>query len=283
MSTPAQHAPPNTPAAEVLSQARRQAHAWTDFMKNFEGCFVQSIGGSQAIPDPFRIEHVLSSAERNGTINHSLDPATTSRLKAWISQQRAAIEQSFEARLRAFSESNNTKVDGRFPSYLLSGFLRVQVNPAKGACDIGDKHFDTLLLDSLAPTILAAVKEESQRSFDKAKFIGDLYHAYTRALALAKTSAGSAVPVKDVFFELVMVKQSPKFAKAPSKSNFQEYPKEFFLRDLAKLAASGSLATRSGKRLVLAPSAFSADAFPILEANAVRYIGRIAFTDSPDQ
>src|SRR6266542_1676675 len=199
MSTPAQHAPPNTPAAEVLSQARRQAHAWTDFMKNFEGCFVQSIGGSQAIPDPFRIKHV-----------------------------------------------------------------------------------DTLLLDSLAPTILAAVKEESQRSFDKAKFIGDLYHAYTRALALAKTSAGSAVPVKDVFFELVMVKQSPKFAKAPSKSNFQEYPKEFFLRDLAKLAASGSLATRSGKRLVLAPSAFSADAFPILEANAVRYIGRIAFTDFPD-
>ena len=276
MAASSQQKLPPSPASDLLSQARHNAQTWADFSKKLEASIVQ---GGTAL-DPFLIEHALAAAEKNGGISPPLDTAIVSKVKTWISQQRVANEQSFEARLRAFSESNHITVDGRFPSYLVGGFLRLQLNTAKGECDIGDKRLDTILFDSVSAAIGAAIKEEAQRPFERGKFMGDLYHAYTRAAALGKLPSASAVPVKDVFLELIIVKQNPKFLKAPSKSNFQEYPKEFFLRDLAKLVASGSLTTPSGKRLVLAPTAFSADAFPILEGSAVRYVGKIAFTDS---
>lgn len=271
-----------TPLGPILSQARNHAKAWSDFAKALDGCFLKGSNDSQPALDPFAIYPVLAQVEHSPIISTTLPPSALAEVKKWAADQRKSVEQSFEARLNEFCDANSIKLDGHFPSYILAGFLRLHANPAKGTCDLGDKHFETLLLDSFTPAILAAIKEESQRPFDKTRFMDELFTAYNRAAVLSKAPAGSALSVKDVFLELVMVKQPARFAKAPLRSNFQEYPKEFFLRDLAKLVASGSFATTSGKRLVLAPTAFSADAFPILEAGAIRYIGRIAFADASE-
>ncbi len=270
------------PIGPLLARSYELAKVWSEFNNELEACFIKGGTETNGVLDPFCVRRVLFSLENRPTIMGNIDQSVLTKIRTWTVDQCKFVEQTFESQLKQFCDINNIRLDGHFPSYMLNGFLRLRVNAAKGSCDIGGQQIDTMFVDSFSSILLTLIKEERQRPFEKAKFIEELYSAYNRAILISKMAAGTALPVKDVFMELVMIKQPSKFARAPSRINFQDYSREFFLRDLAKLVGAGSLATSSGKRLILAPTAFSADAFPIIEPNGIRYIGRIAFSDPND-
>lgn len=269
----------HNPLGELLLQMQDITKRLTSLRKKFEGCFVGSIESNEPIIDPFLLSALLSDLESNAQDLQYLDNERLSHVKTYASSECRTIANSFEARFRPFCEENNISFEGRFPNYVLAGFLQVNVDRAKGICKVGGKAIKSLMLESIAPTLLDILKSEAERPFEISTFLKELYEAYERAIKLKGLNLGQPVQILDVFSELVLVKQSQTFKKNPLKSNFQEYTRELFGRDLAKVSAAGPKVV-NGKRLQLMPTAFPhEDGLPIRRGESVRYAGRLAFTE----
>jgi len=268
----------DNPLGEVILQIRGLAKHLSSVSKYLEGCFVTSLETSEPIVDPFLAKTLVSVLESDPAIIQFLNTEALSRLKMYVAPECERVANSFEARLRPFCEKNNISLEGRFPTYFLAGFLEVSVEHAKGICRIGGKTTKSLMLESIAPTILETLKNEAERPFDTALFLKELYEAYERVTRIKGLSTGQPAQILDVFRELVFVKQSPTFGKNPVKSNFKDYTREFFARDLARV--SGMITTTSGKRLELMPTAFPhEDGLLIRIGEGTRYAGRLAFNE----
>jgi len=266
------------PLGEAILQIQNLTKRLTSLSKKLEGCFVSSLETSEPIVDPFIARALLSNLESDPLTLQYLDAETLSRLKAYVASECKTVANSFEARLRPFCEKNSISLEGRFPTYFLAGFLEVSVEHAKEICRIGGKTTKSLMLESIAPTILETLKNEAERPFDTALFLKELYEAYERVTRIKELSTGQPAQILDVFRELVFVKQSPTFGKNPVKSNFKDYTREFFARDLARV--SGMITTTSGKRLELMPTAFPhEDGLLIRIGEGTRYAGRLAFNE----
>ena len=234
---------------------------------------------SELIIDPFLAKAFLANLESDLITPQYLDTETLSRLKAYVASECKTITNSFEARLRPFCEKHNISLEGRFPTYVVAGFLQVRVEQAKGVCKVGDKITKSLMLESVAAVILEDLKNEAERPFEISSFLKELYEAYERVVKLKGSNVGQPVKILDVFSELILVKQPPIFKKAPIKSNFQDYTRELFSRDLAKVSAASPKVV-SGRRLELMSTAFpDKDGIPIRRGGSMRFAGRIAFTE----
>ena len=263
---------------EVILLLNDSATALSSLSKRLEMCFVNSLETNEPVLDPFLARPLISTFASDSTVARCLDGELHARLTAYLSSQCATLGNSFEARLRPFCESRGISLDGRFPKYVLSGFLELTVELAKGTCSVGGRGMKSLMLESIAPTLLQTLQAEADRPFDEASFSTDLYEAYKRAVKLEDLNSGQAVHVLDVFRELVFVKQPSSFNKNPTKRNYSEYVKEHFSRDLARISSTGAYPT--GVRLQLLPTAFPhEDGLPLRIEGNVRYIGRLAFTE----
>ena len=272
--------PKDNPIGELILQIRDIAKHLNSLSKRFESCFVSSLETSEPMIDPFLAKVFLSELESEPLTLRHLDSQTLSQLKAFIATECNTVANSFEARLHRLCEKNNISLEGRFPSYVLAGFLQVIVEQAKGICRVGGKTIKSLMLESIAPTILESLKSEAERPFEISSFLQELYKAYERVIKLKGLNIGQPAQILDVFSELVLVKQSPTFRKTPIKSNFLEYTRELFSHDLARVSAVGSNVI-NGKRLELMPTAFPhEDGLPIRMGESVRYAGRLAFTEA---
>jgi len=267
------------PLGEAILQIQDLTKRLTSLSKKLEGCFVSSLETSEPIVDPFIARALLSNLESDPLTLQYLDAETLSRLKAYVASECKTVANSFEARFRPFCEKNNISLEGRFPTYILAGFLQVGVEQAKGICRVGGKITNSLMLESIVPTILDDLKSESERPFEISAFLKELYEAYERVIKLKGINVGQPAQILDVFSELILVKQSPIFKKTPIKSNFQDYTRELFSRDLAKVSAAGPKVVNV-RRLELMSTAFpDKDGIPIRRGGSMRFAGRIAFTD----
>jgi len=268
----------DNPLGETILALRGSAKRLSSMVSSFENCFVASIDTSDPIVDPFLAKTVVQTLESDPTNAQYLNIETLSLLKLHISSECDRVGNTFEARLRPFCERNQISLEGRFPTYLLAGFLDVTVEQTKGICKIGGKPIKSLMLESIAPSILATLKDEAERTFEIGSFLKELFEAYERVIRLKGMNMGQPAQVLDVFRELVFIKQLPSFNKTPVKLNFTDYTKEFFSRDLARV--SGISSTTGGKRLELMPTAFPhEEGLPIRMGDSIRYAGRITFNE----
>jgi len=267
-----------SPLGETILALRGSAKRLTSISSSLENCYVTSIETSDLVEDPFLAKTILQTLESDSTSAQYLNADMLSRLRSHVSSECERVTNCFEARLRPFCEKNQITLEGRFPSYLLAGFLDVIVEQTRGICKIGGKSIKSLMLESIAPSILETLKSESERPFEVGSFLKELFVAYERVIRLKEMNMGQPAQVLDVFHELVFIKQSSSFDMTPVKSNFRDYTKEFFSRDLARAAATNS--TMVGRRLELMPTAFPREeGLPIRMGDSIRYAGRIAFNE----
>lgn len=268
----------DNPLGETILALRGSAKRLTSMVGSLENCFVASIETSDPVADPFLVKTMVQTLESDPASAQYLNAETLSRLKSHVSSECERVANSFEARLRPFCEKNEIHLEGRFPTYLLAGFLDVKVEQTKGICKIGGKPVKSLMLESIVPSILDTLKSEAERPFEVSSFLKELLEAYERAIKLKGMNTGQPAQVLDVFRELVFVKQSPSFNKTPTKLNFRDYTKEFFSRDLARVSAINS--TMGGKRLELMPTAFPhEEGLPMRIGDSIRYAGRLTFNE----
>jgi hypothetical protein len=267
----------DSPVGIAIIKARDISKKWNIFSKRIEKCYIISSDGSELTIDPFKIKPILSALKSEPGFLEVFDEDLLSKINNWLKEKSRKIERSFELNLMKFCEDANITVEGRFPSYIIESFLRIEVLAQDNMCRIGGKTFKTLSIDSLAPKIREIVREEATRDFEKPMFLEDLFESYVRLSGIQKINIGEPVAIKSLFQELIFVKQPQKFKKLPTKVNFQEYTLDFFARDLAKLLKSGNNETQNGHRLMLMPTSFTTEGIPVLNEGSIRYIGRIAF------
>ena len=266
------------PVGGVILQIRGLARQMSSTSKRLEACFVTSLETSEPIVDPFLVKAILSELESQALTLPYLDSQTLSRLQTFITKECSIAANSFELQLRRLCEENRISLEGRFPNYVLAGFLQVVVEQAKETCRVDVKTINSLMLESIAPTILDMLSSEAERPFEVLSFLKELRGAYERSIRLKGLNMGQPVQILDVFSELVFVKQSAAFRRTPTTSRFREYTREYFSRDLARVSAAGS-SVSDGKRLELMPTAFPhEDGLPIRTGEKVRYAGSLAFT-----
>jgi len=261
----------------LILELQAKSKAINILVKNLEKCYVVSLDSNECVIDPFLAQTVL---EKVGTsdVSDGINSRVIHEIQDSILSECKRVADGFEARLRSFCSVNGIHLDGRYPSYLLQGFLSLQISRNEGKCRIGNNEVRSLLLESLAPIILNDIDSDKKRPWDKAQFIEELYSAYVRVIALKQLNIGSPVPIQDVFIELVFIKQPSQFRNQPTRHNFSEYDKELFQRDISKLIQLGSNITKDGMRLELMPTSFVKEAMPALVSGSIRYVGRISFS-----
>ena len=268
----------DNPVGELILQLIDSVRTQSALRKNLEECFVTSLDRQEPVLDPFRARTLISAVEADAVVCRLLALDARSQLKAHINSECIRLANSFEARLRSFCNQRQIDVQGRFPKYLLSGFLEVSVDEAKHVCKIDGKKVMSLMLESIAPTILEVLSQEEARPFDVGSFGMELYEAYERVLRIRGLGKGEPVQILGVFREIVFVKQTASFYRNPTKRNYSEYSRENFARDLARFCQVDPVAGR--KRLQLMPTAFAQrDGLPIRTGSTMRYIGSLAFSE----
>jgi hypothetical protein len=266
-----------SPVGAVSDVVAGQLAAWHALDSKISGSYVTSIASGQDLIDPFLLNAAIAAADALFAPLDPRDKQSYQRLKAWLDTECGTIAQEFEQRLRAFCEHEKIAVEGRFPTFLLDGFLPVEASLANGDCNVNGERRKTLLFDSIAPIILSAIEEDKTRSFDPKSFLEELYHATLRAAAVGGVAASSMLPIMHVFRELVFTRQQPSFFRQPSKKSFNEYGVGLFARDLARILSAGHTITADGRRLDLGPASSSTDGSPLRQDGTLRIVGRVAF------
>jgi hypothetical protein len=244
----------------------------------FEKCVVVSVQTGKPVIDPFRLITALKSTQPDAAA--ALDSANTiyETLRKWAATEAVRATTAFEQKLRAFCENHSYKLDGRYPVYVVDGFLSVRVNEVKRETQIGTHTIASAFFDAIAPRIKELVTEERARSFDGTAFIERLHQAYERCVLLNRAISGDPMSVRKVYQELVILQQTDAFQKSAKGSLFREYTIELFARDLGKLLGSTSRRTGSGQWLSDRPTSFSQDGIPILQDGQARVVGKIVFS-----
>ena len=270
-----------SPCAELANQVKLARKTWTTLYASLDACLIK-IGKSKDSPlDPFGVLQVIAEIRSDAILVAQVGEGPLAEAESWAHEQAQVAILAFDQELRKLTTQADISVEGRFPSYILDGWLAVKVSSDNRTATVGVQKVTSLLLERVWPEITTALKEEKARAIPPDKFIGLCQEAYKRGIALGDAKMGASIPIQKLFRELVVVLQSEKFWRAPKRSNLAEYTEEHFCRDLAKLVASGQYVTPDGAKMELMPTAFPKDGMPLYLTEGVRFIGHVKFEEPP--
>lgn len=268
-----------SPLGPLALKVLERSKVWSLLAKQVENCFVFTSPPQNVQPDPFKVALLLPQLQSH--FKSTTDPADAdmSALQAWTDQECRRAIAEFEAALQKLCQAEKLQIEGRFPRFILAGFLEITVQDKQPVCKIGGVSLNTLNLSTVAPAILQRISQDSARKFDPKLFLDQLYKAYQRTALNGRIPEGEPVLAKQILPEIAFIKQSLAFLKSPSKAAFVDYTLEHFARDLARVLKDGSVYTSNGKRLHLTPVSNSSDGVPVMIDGAYRYIGRLTFLE----
>lgn len=263
---------------QILQPISRRLKSLAALQMVFEECVINSIQTGKPIVDPFQLARVLDDTQREALSLLPESEAIYRSLGDWALTEAARLVGEFDKLLRAFCEKESYTIDGRYPSYVVDGYLVVHPNDTKRMTDIGNRSIRSLLVDAIAPLIREEVKAERARGFNQAHFVELLFQAYERSVLLQRVTFGDPVSVRKVYQELVHVQQQAGFLKSAKKSLFREYAIEHFARDLGRLLEASPCRTSAGKLLSVRPTSFPQDGIPISQFRQIQIVGQLVFS-----
>lgn len=262
------------PMSHLHEAVKKTASFWAQVDRSLKKCAVAK--GKEQSVDPWLARRVLEKLR--SSVPEALSDRLLEEVSEWLASLQHKAVTRFEEQFVAFASDQSLHLAGHFPSYIVNHHLAVRVSEREGTTHIGTKVLRTIMPESVLAEVVAILTVDQKRGFKPSVFIEQLYTAYERATFIGKMSQASApVPVPDVYRELVVVLQSKRFFASPSSATVTEYSRDMFARDLARLVASGSTGTASGRRLHLNPTSQTKDALPIILEGGLRFVGRIAF------
>jgi hypothetical protein len=268
----------NLPHGALAEAAGAAVQRWTRLSKALLDVSFKSSSGDLEI-DPFAMLRVTTEIRANPHFVAELGDAAICAAEEWARKEAQAVTVDFEASLLQLCGKHGISLRGRFPSYVLGGFLIVRVSQADGTCDVGNTTFKTLLVGRIWQEAMACLEAETRRAVVPEEFVRWCRVAYGRVVALKGERVGSAVPIRDLFRELIMTRQTDRFWRSPRQASFVEYDEEMFCRDLSKVIALGRFVLDDGSRMELMPTAFAKDGVPVVLEDGVRFFGRVAFSE----
>lgn len=157
--------------------------------------------------------------------------------------EKALNELAFEFAhsLRDAFEQRGQPVEGRPPTLAISTLtLQIHIAERKAQWFYGKEPLTNplpLTVNGLLKAYDQQYKAIEARQLDTPTFLAELYKAHKEVLNEKKTRRANIV---ETYSKMVMNRQSGRFWNAPSRSTFKDYPRPFFVRDLALVQAAGN-------------------------------------------
>lgn len=139
--------------------------------------------------------------------------------------------------LKETFEQRGEQVTGRPPT-LVVGELALQIDiAARKAQWLYGKEALTRPIPLSINTIVKAYEQQRkaivERKIEVDAFVGELYRAWQDALAKrAQRPAGGRINLVEIYSQVVLNRQIPRFWNAPSRATFKDYERAHFVRDL---------------------------------------------------
>ncbi len=186
------------------------------------------------------------------------DPALDGAVAAFAQQTRHGLDSlafEFARDLKHVFEQRGQAVEGRPPTLVVDSLaLYIDMGARKAQWFYGKEA----LTSPIALSINAIVKAYDQqtksvvlRSIDVPAFMDELYKAWQDSLAKRqRPPAGKRISVVEVYSQMTLNRQSPRFWNSPARSTFKDYERAHFVRDLV-LAQAAPTVEADGKTLHL--------------------------------
>jgi hypothetical protein len=156
----------------------------------------------------------------------------------------------FAKDLRAAFDAEGIALKGDPPRFYAEP-ITIDVDASRAKVDLKYGH-ETLNAKAIAMEtagVVAAFAKAKKslvgRKVNQKEMLDRLFEAYRRVLLQSAGQTGDRVNIVDCYRELVWLRQSAAFRRAPSKSTFSEYPRAYFVYDILQLRKSKLLNHRS--------------------------------------
>jgi hypothetical protein len=156
----------------------------------------------------------------------------------------------FAKDLRAAFEAEGIALKGDPPRFYAEP-ITIDVDASRAKVDLKYGH-ETLNAKPIAMETAGVVaacakgkKSLAGRKVNQKEMLDLMFEAYRRVLLQSAGQTGDRVNIVDCYRELVWLRQSATFRRAPSKSTFSEYPRAYFVYDILQLRKSKLLNHRN--------------------------------------
>jgi hypothetical protein len=156
----------------------------------------------------------------------------------------------FAKDLRAAFETEGIALKGDPPRFYAEP-ITIDVDASRARVDLKYGH-ETLNAKPIALETAGVVaayakakKSLAGRKVNQKEMLDLMFEAYRRVLLQSAGQVGDRVNIVDCYRELVWLKQSATFRRAPAKSTFSEYPRAYFVYDILQLRKSKLLNHRN--------------------------------------
>jgi hypothetical protein len=263
--------------AGLVEKTRAVRKIWANLESSLDGCFVKTSEPESHVLDPFALLRAIAEARSKAILVTQLGEASLSEAETWAREAAQAATLSFDGELRNLCARDKFSLEGRFPSYLVEGYVEVRLSVDDGVSMIGSKKVKSLFAKRIWVEIASSIEEERLRQVTLTSLLAWFQRAYQSAIAGRNERIGVSIPIKDLFRELAIMLQHQKPSSTLQGQRGAKYTEEYFRRDLSRLMAAGEFVTSDGARMELLPTAFAKEGVPVTIGEGVRIIGRVAF------
>jgi hypothetical protein len=168
------------------------------------------------------------------------DPILHAAVAAFAQQTQHGLDAlafEFARDLKDVFERRGQTVEGRPPTLVVDSLaLHIDMGARKAQWFYGREALTSPIALSLNAIVKAydqQTKAVMQRSVDVPAFVAELYKAWKDQLAKRqKAPAGKRINIVEVYSQVTLNRQSARFWNSPARSNFKDYERAHFVRDL---------------------------------------------------
>ena len=181
------------------------------------------------------------------------DPSVRTAVAAFAAQTQHGLDAlafEFAHDLKEVFEHRGQTVQGRPPTLVVNSLtLQIDMAARKAQWLYGKEALTKPIPLSLNAIVKAYDQQNKsivQRSIDVPAFVAELYQAWQELLAKRqKPPAGKRINLVETYSQVTLNRQSSRFWNSPARSNFKDYERAHFVRDLV-LAHAAPTVTVNG-------------------------------------
>ncbi|NOX64042.1 MAG: hypothetical protein GXP42_19215 [Chloroflexi bacterium] len=203
-------------------------------------------------PDAIAMQKALPKLQdADALVDNEALHAATAAFAAATQEALDALAFEFARDLKATFEARGQSVEGRPPTLVVGDLVLHIDSVARKAQWFYGKETLTRPLPLSLHAILKAYDQQTKaiirREIDASAFMNELYQAWRQLLAKrSRRPAGGRINIIEVYSQVVLNRQSPRFWRSPSRKTFKDYERAFFVRDLV-LAQSDPTVSDGGR------------------------------------
>ena len=177
------------------------------------------------------------------------EPSVRTAVAAFAAQTQHGLDAlafEFARDLREVFEHRGQTVQGRPPTLVVDSLtLQIDMAARKAQWLYGKEALTKPIPLSLNAIVKAYDQQNKsivQRSIDLPTFMAELYQAWQELLAKRqKAPAGKRINIVEMYSQVTLNRQTPRFWNSPARSNFKDYERAHFVRDLVLAHAAPTI------------------------------------------